>query len=122
MTRRVLFVADETLLLEGLRRMLRSFQREWELHFARGGPDALDRMAENSFDVLVADAHLQSLPTTDLFTEVRRRYPLTVRIVLAGERDRSQVLALVSLAHRVLVLPCPADELRSAIRRALRGC
>jgi putative nucleotidyltransferase with HDIG domain len=118
MTRRVLFVADETLLLEGLRRMLRPFQREWELHFARGGPDALDRMAEDNFDVLVADAHLQSLPTTDLLTEVRRRSPLTVRIVLAGERDRSRVLGLVSLAHRVLVLPCPADELRTAIRRA----
>jgi len=42
MKRRVLFVDDETKVLQGLRRMLRPMRKEWETEFAQGGAKALD--------------------------------------------------------------------------------
>lgn len=118
MNRRVLFVADEPLLLEALRRTLAPLAAEWELRYARGAADGLARLDEAAFDVLVADAQLRSLPADDLLTEVRRRHPRAVRIVLTAEGDRVRLLKLVSLAHRVLTKPCSPEELRTAIRRA----
>ena len=118
MNRRVLFVADEPLLLEALRRTLAPLAAEWELRYARGAADGLARLDDAPFDVLVADAQLRSLPADDLLTEVRRRHPRAVRIVLTAEGDRSRLLKLVSLAHRVLTKPCSPEELRTAIRRA----
>ncbi|MBX9582080.1 MAG: HDOD domain-containing protein [Gemmataceae bacterium] len=118
MTRRVLFVADEPLLLESLRRTLLPLQAEWELRFARGASEGLARLDEAPYDVLVADAQLRSLAADDLLAEVRRRHPRAVRIVLAAEGDRLRLLKLVSLAHRVLTKPCSPEELRTAIRRA----
>ena len=41
MTTRVLFVDDESRVLEGLQRMLRSRRHEWEMAFAPDGPSAL---------------------------------------------------------------------------------
>lgn len=118
MTRRVLFVADDFYFLEGLKRTLQPLQAEWELLFVDGGAEALDLMVKAPFGVLVVDAHLQGPTAEELLTEVRRRYPLTVRIILTHENDRFRLIRLVSLAHRVLTKPCHTDDIRHAIRRA----
>jgi len=88
------------------------------MRFVGGGPAALAAMDDEPFDALVADAQLRGAGVDDLLAEVRRRHPLAVRIVLAAEMDRGRLLQLLALAHRVLTKPCPADELRSAVRRA----
>ncbi len=118
MSRRVLFVADEPALLDGLRLTLHALRAEWELDFAPGGTAALERMAENPADVLVADAHMRTVPADEFLGEARRRFPLAVRIVLTAETDRFKLIRLLSLAHRVLTRPCQPDDLRNAIRRA----
>jgi putative nucleotidyltransferase with HDIG domain len=117
-TRRVLFVADEPALLDGLQRTLHPLRAEWELDFAPGGPAALDRLAEEPADVLVADAHMRAVPVDQFLTEARRRFPTAVRIALTAETDRFKLIRLLSLAHRVLTRPCQPDDLRNAIRRA----
>ena len=48
MKKRILFVDDEPRVLHGLRWMLHSQTREWELHFALGGKEALELMAATS--------------------------------------------------------------------------
>ena len=48
-----------------------------------------------------------------------QRHPHTVRLVLSGHADREAVLRLVGPAHQYLSKPCNAEELRSAITRAL---
>ena len=53
MTTRVLFVDDESRVLEGLQRMLRSRRHEWEMVFAADGPSALAACDEAPFDVVV---------------------------------------------------------------------
>ena len=52
---RILFVDDETKILEGLQRMLRPQRKEWEMAFAPGGQAALMMMEAPPFDVIVSD-------------------------------------------------------------------
>jgi putative nucleotidyltransferase with HDIG domain len=116
-SRRVLFAADDADLLGVLDRLLPP-QVGWEPEYAPGGPDALARMDEEPFDVLVADEQLASTSVDELLTEARRRHPRTVRIVLTAEGDRFRLVRLLAVAHRALPRACSAADLQTAIRRA----
>ena len=61
MKHRILFVDDEVNLLLGLRRMLRSQRDVWEVDFAEGGEEALAKLAEQPFDVLVSDMRMPGM-------------------------------------------------------------
>ena len=118
MSRRVLFVDDEPKLLEGLQRMLRPMRREWDMHFVLGGAAALEMMDREPFHVLVSDMRMPEMDGAALLAEVRRRHPLTVRIVLTGQCSRDALLQLMSTAHRVLTKPCDAEMIKTAVQRA----
>ena len=55
MMKRILFVDDEANVLEGLRRMLYPLRSKWEMAFVTSGREALERMGQQDFDVLVTD-------------------------------------------------------------------
>ena len=44
MKRRILFVDDEAMILQGLQRMLRCMREEWEMEFVSSGAEALQRL------------------------------------------------------------------------------
>jgi HD-like signal output (HDOD) protein len=115
--RRVLFVDDEPKVLEGLRRMLYSLRREWQMEFAEGGAQALARLAETPFDVVVTDMRMPGMDGAELLQEVMRRHPDTVRIVLSGQCDRETVLKTVDPTHQFLTKPCEAETLKSTLSR-----
>jgi HD-like signal output (HDOD) protein len=54
----------------------------------------------------------------ELLTEVIKRHPNTVLIVLSVHAQREAVLRLVGPAHQYLSKPCDAEELRAAVARA----
>ena len=115
--KRVLFVDDEPRILDGLRRMLRSMRHEWEMSFAESGQEALDILAKESFDVIVADMRMPGMDGAQLLSEVRKRHQ-TVRIVLSGTADREAILHAASSAHQYLSKPCDAETLKSTLVRA----
>ena len=53
--KRILFVAEEENVLNGIRRMLRSSRYHWEMEFAGSGEAALEAYNERAFDVVVSD-------------------------------------------------------------------
>ena len=116
--RRILFVDDETRILEGLRRMLRPQRHEWEMAFASGGEAALALLEASSFDVIVSDMRMPGIDGATLLSCVRERYPQMVRIVLSGHTELSTALRVVPVAHQFLAKPCDAEMLRVAIERA----
>lgn len=118
MTRRVLFIADDPNLQRVLRLMAEPLQEEWETQFSHSGPDAYSRLEGPPYDTIIADTRLAGTDCGDLLSEIRRRHPQTVRIVLAGQNDQDNLVRLVSLAHRVLPKPCDPIELQAAIQRA----
>lgn len=116
--KRVLFVDDEPRVLGGLRRMLRSRLGAWRMEFAGSGREALDTMATQPFDVLVADMRMPGMTGMELLDEVRRLYPCTVRIVLSGQADEGAILCTLGAVHQYLPKPCDAKTFQSVLARA----
>ncbi len=118
----LLFVDDDPKVLQGLQRQLRTMRNEWNMNFVEGGPQALAFMARQPVDVIVTDMMMPGMDGSQLLSEVSRRHPQTVRIVLSGQAEREAVLRLVGPAHQYLSKPCEADELRNAIIRTFSLC
>ena len=117
--KRLIFVDDEPRVLQGLQRQLHDMRREWDMKFVDSGATALEIMARQPAEVIVTDMMMPGMDGAQLLTEVMKRYPHTVRLVLSGHADREAVLRLIGPAHQYLSKPCNAEELRFAIIRAL---
>lgn len=117
--KRILFVDDESLVLQGLQRMLRGMRNEWDMVFAESGEAGLARLAEAPFDLVVSDMRMPGMNGAQFLTEVMRLYPHTVRLVLSGHADQELVALCVGVAHQFLNKPCEADHLKSTIQNAL---
>jgi len=116
--KKILFVDDETNLLAGLQRMLRSMRNEWQMAFAPGGHEALEILRSDSFDVIVTDMRMPGMDGCRLLNEVKERYPEIVRIILSGHSDKEEVLKSIGPVHQYLSKPCDAEVLKSTIARA----
>ncbi len=116
---RILFVDDEELILQGLRRMLRPMRTEWEMDFQLGGAEALEAMAINHCDVLISDMRMPGMSGAELLNATMRLYPSTVRIILSGQSDYESLMQGVASTHQYLAKPCDDQVLIGSIRQAL---
>jgi HD-like signal output (HDOD) protein len=119
MKKRILFVDDEPKVLEGLGRMLRVMRDEWEMHFATGGPEALEIMATEPFDLVITDMRMPVMNGLEFLKEVRAKYPKVIRVMLSGHADQVLIMRSVGVTHQYLSKPCDAEVLRSTVTRAI---
>ena len=119
--KRLLFVDDEPKVLDGLQRMLYPFRSQWQMVFASSGREALQRLNESEYDVVFADVRMPEMGGVELLSEVTRRCPQTIRIVLSGTTDLELKLGAVDVAHQYLYKPCDVETLRAAVERAFSG-
>lgn len=115
----ILFVDDEPLMLQGLGRMLKSKEDVWSMEFVESGCEALDRMENKKYDIVVSDMRMPEMDGTELLNEVRVRFPDTVRIILSGYSEKDMILRSVGTAHQYLSKPFSAEGLEETIARAL---
>jgi HD-like signal output (HDOD) protein/CheY-like chemotaxis protein len=119
MSNRILFVDDEPMVLKGLERSLRGMRSEWEMQFVLGGPEALDAMARETFDVVITDMRMPGMDGAELLDQVRQRFSQTVRMVLSGQSDKEAVFRAIRPTHQYLSKPCNIEELKQKLRCAL---
>jgi len=117
--KRILFVDDDAAILDGLRQGLEAQNKEWDMVFVGSGSAALERMADQPFDVIVADLHMPGMSGAQLLNEAGKRFPKTVRFILANSADKELIMKCVLGTHQFLAKPCRADTLIAAIRRGL---
>ena len=115
--RRILFVDDESKILDGLQRMLHADRKLWEMEFAVGGEAALQACERGSFDVIISDMRMPGMDGATLLAHIRDRYPETARIILSGYSEMTLATRSVHVAHRFLAKPCDAADLRATIER-----
>ena len=113
----LLFVDDQANVLSGIRRMLRSYRKEWDMDFACNGQDALEQMQKKEFDVVITDMRMPGIDGAALLGKVRDQWPSTMRIVLSGQSDRERILCALGPAHQYLSKPCDAQKLTSTVAR-----
>jgi HD-like signal output (HDOD) protein len=115
--KRILFVDDESRVLDGIRRMLYAERERWDMQFALGGEAALQACEAGSFDVVVSDMRMPGMDGATLLGHIRDRYPNTARIILSGHSEIALATRAVPVAHRFLAKPCDASKLLATIER-----
>jgi HD-like signal output (HDOD) protein len=118
MNKRILFVDDEPMILQGIQHNLRGMRGEWEVELAGSGVEALATMEQAPFDVVITDMRMPGMDGVQLLDLVKAKFPRTVRIILSGQSDRETILRSVGPSHQYLSKPCDLDELKQRLMRA----
>ena len=118
--KRILFVDDESKVLNGLRRTFFDMEKVWDMAFAENGKQALELMAAAPFDAVVSDMRMPGISGAELLNEVKKQYPATVRFILSGYSDREMVMKTVRAADQFLTKPCSRDELIKALEKIFK--
>jgi FixJ family two-component response regulator len=120
---RVLFVDDESALLDGLRRLLRA---NYELETATSGADALRtvrRAIENKrpFEVIVSDMQMPKMNGAAFLAQAREIDPDAVRMIMSGHADLASTIDAVNEGGilRFLTKPFETEDLIRIIDEAV---
>lgn len=114
---KILFVDDEPMVLEGLKRMLRNMRNEWEMFFVLSGQEALDLLEEQPIDVVVTDMRMPMMNGAQLLDKIKIEHPNIARIILSGHSDQELIIQTIRPAHQYLSKPCDPELLKSTIYR-----
>lgn len=120
MKKRILFVDDEPMILDGIKRSTRSLRDVWDMDFVTSGKEALICFSRTPYDVLVTDMRMPEMSGADLLNIVYEVYPNTFRIILSGHADNELIMQCVNSTHQFLSKPCPMDVLIGSIQNVLQ--
>jgi FixJ family two-component response regulator len=115
MASKILFVDDEPPILDGYKRLL---YREFEVHTAVGGEQALETMGTaGPFAVVISDMRMPIMNGAQFLAKVRETAAETVRMLLTGHTDLNAAIEAVNEGNifRFLTKPCEKDVLAKAI-------
>lgn len=116
---RVLIVDDDRSLLDQLRQILKS--QRYEVETASNGEEALDKMFEAPFDLVVLDIMMPKIDGLAVLEKVRKASVETPVLLLTAKGDAAdKVKGLDRGADDYLAKPFSMDELLARIRMLLR--
>ena len=99
----IMFIDDEQRVLKSMRAM---FRKDYEVHLANSGAEALELLEQHDIDVVVSDQRMPEMTGVEVLTEIKQRSPKTVRILLTGYADLEAVeVADLALGARPLATP-----------------
>jgi two-component system sensor histidine kinase/response regulator len=92
----------------------------YDVSVTMSGADALKKVRENAFDLVLTDLRLDDVDGMSIVTEICRVHPDTVSIILTGYASmESAIKALREGAYDYLIKPCDVDELRAVVARGI---
>ena len=117
-SRRVLVVDDELGICQSCVKIL---SREGlQVEYALNGYDALKRMEQNPFEVIITDLKMSSMGGMEVLRRVKESYPESLVIVITGYATVSSAVEVMRTgAYDYLPKPFTPEELRAIVRRAL---
>jgi HD-like signal output (HDOD) protein/CheY-like chemotaxis protein len=118
MPRRLLFVDDEAMVLNGLRRALHGMRQEWNMEFVDSAAAALQALDQEPYDAIISDMRMPVMDGAQLLEQVKQRHPDVVRIVLSGQSSREAIFRSIAPAHQFLSKPCDPQELMARLGQA----
>src|SRR5438067_9630376 len=92
----------------------------YQVAISTTGADALRRLNETAFDLVLTDLRLDDTDGLNIVSEVCRLQPETVSIILTGYASlESAIKALREGAYDYLIKPCDVEELRATVARGV---
>jgi DNA-binding response OmpR family regulator len=115
---RILLVDDEQSVQKLLAYPLR--KEGYEVVSALDGREALDRLRENSFDLVVLDVMLPKLDGFDVCKQIRAKSAVPIIMLTAKAEEIDKVLGLELGADDYITKPFSVREFRSRVKAVLR--
>ncbi|WP_367989411.1 HD domain-containing phosphohydrolase [Vibrio sp. NTOU-M3] len=119
MNKPVLLVDDEINILNSFRRNLRN---QIEIELANSGQEALAKISQKSYAVIVTDMQMPEMNGLQLLQAVKEHSPDTVRMMFTGNADQKTAVDAVNLGDvfRFINKPCSPQDLMVYINSAMR--
>ncbi|WP_312510617.1 response regulator [Massilia sp.] len=116
----LLLVDDDRFMLGVLNDMLTN--EPYRVLSAQSGEEALALLAAEPVDVILCDQAMPGMRGTEVLAEAARRYPKTVRLMLSGQPDLSEIEAAIAagVADGHYIKPVGAALLRERLGAAFR--
>ena len=113
----LLLVDDEPEILFSLKGLLR---REFELHTAENGVEALEILRQHPIQVIMTDQRMPEMTGVELMGHVKTDYPDAIRIIFTGYADIKAVVNAINNGDlfRYITKPWDPDELLHLLREA----
>jgi response regulator RpfG family c-di-GMP phosphodiesterase len=120
MERTLLLVDDEENVTSALVRLLR--RDGYHILRASSGEAGLALLAENEVGVIISDQRMPGMTGVEFLSEVKTRYPDTVRIVLSGYTELHSVTEAINRGaiYKFLTKPWEDDLLRAHVQEAFQ--
>ncbi len=116
--KRILFVDDDTQVLDSLAESLAGRVYDWEWVFVDNVEAATDVLESDSeFDVVIADSDIGAVKGADFLSSVGEKHPAAIRLGIAAQLLKDGVFEQDKTAHQYLPKPCDPEELVQSIKR-----
>src|SRR3989304_7211866 len=113
-----LIVDDEELFLIQIKKVLQMDGHD--VLIANGGEDALNKLKEDSFDMVITDLRMPGMDGLQLLSEIQNQFTQTPVVIMSGQGTIDlAVSAIKEGAADFLVKPFSCDHLSVVIRRVL---
>ncbi|MDD5643497.1 MAG: response regulator [Syntrophales bacterium] len=114
---RILIVDDEDDFREAVIKRLRA--RKLDVEGADSGPQALERLSEQDFDVIVLDVKMPGMDGIETLREIKLKKPLVEVIMLTGHASvESGIQGMQLGAFDYVMKPVALDDLMDKLRQA----
>jgi diguanylate cyclase (GGDEF)-like protein len=116
-TPRILIVDDEP---ENLRALERTLRSKFEVVSCSSPQEALERVQDGEFSVMISDQRMPGMLGTELLQRVAQAKPLITRVILTAFTDTREMLDAINRAEifRYITKPWDNDELATVVHQA----
>jgi len=117
---KILVVDDEKQICQNVEKILA--KHNYEVALAASAQEALDKMAEESFSLLLSDIVMPEINGLELLKRVRNEWPQTKAVMMTAYASTDTAVKAIRLgALDYVCKPFTPDELRSTVEMALTG-
>ncbi|MGB0694651.1 MAG: sigma-54-dependent transcriptional regulator [Rhodospirillaceae bacterium] len=115
----ILLVDDEQRSLDAMEMAL---EDEFAVFTASSGEAALEVLAEQWIQVILCDQRMPGMTGVELLTQVRERWPETIRVIVTGYTETDDIIRAINEAgiYQFLAKPWHPDQLLMAARNGAK--
>jgi response regulator RpfG family c-di-GMP phosphodiesterase len=116
---KILFVDDET---ANLRLLERLFRNNYEVLTASSPDEGLEQLSVHDVALIISDQRMPGMTGTEFLKKAAEMRPQTVRIILTGYTDASDLVDAINsgVVYRYVTKPWVNEELQQTVKRALQ--